>query len=104
MVRGSIQSRIQRVSQPPDKTSSLEEPHRFSTCWKLRNESIGEATCELWSHPLGRELRLDVNGELIRSEVFRERLAWADVAVAWKRAMVAKGWQEPPAEERVPVV
>lgn len=50
-------------------------------CWTLRKINKGEAHCTLRDHPLGIELRLDINGDLMRSEVFREPLAWADAAV-----------------------
>lgn len=37
-------------------------------------------------HPLGRERRLYLNNDLLRSEVFRD-LAWAEAAVEWREAM-----------------
>jgi hypothetical protein len=76
----------------------------LAECWRLRKLNRGEARCTLWAHPLGRELRLDINGELLRSEVFRptpDPLAWAEAATLWRAQMSEKGWEEPPAEERV---
>lgn len=50
-----------------------------------------EAVCELWSHPLGWELRLIV-GDLRRSQVCRTQDDVLDTSAAWKAAMEEKGW------------
>jgi len=38
---------------------------------KMRDEKQLNAICKLWTHALGWELRLEINGDLQRSEVFR---------------------------------
>jgi hypothetical protein len=74
----------------------------LATCWTLRKPNRGEATCEVWSHPLGRELRLSANREQLRSQVFRD-LAWTELAVQWREAMKEKGWTEPSNSEPIGV-
>jgi hypothetical protein len=71
--------------------------------WNGRAESPGElftltnnrsaiARCALWSHQLGWELRLEVNGSLVRSQVVRtldEMAAYLE----WKSTMLTDGWR-----------
>ena len=45
-----------------------------------------EATCELWTHQLGWEVRLEINGDLQRSEVFRSQDDVLTACEAWKAA------------------
>jgi hypothetical protein len=52
-----------------------------------------QAVCELWSHQLGWELRLVVDGgDFRRSEVCRSQDEVLDVTEQWKAAMVGRGW------------
>jgi hypothetical protein len=51
-------------------------PRALANCWRLRKLNRGEASCDLWSHPLGRELRLSINTDLLRSEVLRGPMIW----------------------------
>ena len=67
----------------------LGDPFRFS---KSRGETQLQAVCQLWTHNFGWEMRLDVNGELQRSEVFRSQdEALTAAGKIWKAAMVEKG-------------
>jgi hypothetical protein len=50
------------------------------------------ARCSLWSHQLGWELRLVVNGSLVRSQVTRQYGEAVDTAEEWQGAMLADGW------------
>lgn len=85
------------MSQPPDRTPSPHEPHWLKTLWTLRKLNVGQADCELWRHPLGRELKLTVNQDLSRSQVFKgENLGWVELSQEWERAFEAKGWTKPP--------
>jgi hypothetical protein len=59
---------------------------------KQREAKRLDAVCRLTSHQLGWELRLEVNGELQRSEVCRSQDAVLDTSDAWKAAMTEKGW------------
>jgi hypothetical protein len=51
------------------------------------------AACGLWSHQLGWELRLDVNGLLARSQVCRSRDEVLAICEQWQDAMVSAGWR-----------
>jgi hypothetical protein len=52
------------------------------------------ATCEVFSHQLGWELRLIVGPELVQSQVVRTEPALATLASTWRAAMATKGWTE----------
>jgi hypothetical protein len=43
-------------------------------------------------HPLGLELHCTLNGELLRSQVFRELELMKIEAFAWQEAFTAVGW------------
>jgi hypothetical protein len=53
------------------------------------------AGCALWSHPIGWELRVTVDAELVRSQAYRQ----ADDALRdlddWRQQFAGKGWQTP---------
>lgn len=90
------------VSQPPDRTPSPHEPHWLYTLWTLRKVGKGQADCELWFHPLGRELRLTVNQDLLRSQVFKgDDLGWVELTKDWQRAFEEKHWIKAPNSEVV---
>jgi hypothetical protein len=57
-----------------------------------RGDKSLEAVCRLLSHQLGWELRLEVNGDLQRSEVCRSQDEVLATGEQWKTAMVEKGW------------
>ena len=40
---------------------------------KMRGDKRLSAVCKLWTHHLGWEVRLEINGDLQRSEVFRSQ-------------------------------
>jgi hypothetical protein len=46
-------------------------------------------------HQFGWELRLTVNGSLIRSQISRVYSEVLDAADEWQRAMREEGWQLP---------
>lgn len=50
------------------------------------------AVCGLWSHQLGWELRLFVDGEWHRSKVCRSQEEVFTTTNEWKAALVEKGW------------
>jgi hypothetical protein len=66
-------------------------PALLGTVWTLHKGSRS-ATCEVWSHPLGWELRLSTDAEFVRSEVCRSLVGYLDVADGWKIAFTEKGW------------
>ena len=81
------------VLQRPD---CCEPAARLDEGWRLRKAVCGhprQAVCELWSHPLGWELRLVVDGgDLRRSQVVRLNDEILAVTEQWKTAMVERGW------------
>src|SRR5687767_15284007 len=60
---------------------------------KLRGDKTLEAACRLWTHQLGWEVRLEINGDLQRSEVFRSQDEVLTAGETWKAGMIEKGWQ-----------
>jgi hypothetical protein len=59
---------------------------------KTRGEKPLAAACKLWPHNLGWEVRLEIHGDLQRSEVFRSQDDVLTAGEQWQRAMVEKGW------------
>ena len=59
--------------------------------WTLRKGGH-VALCELWTHPLGREIRVTIDGEWQRGEAFRSMSELLDTATEWKKSFEAKGW------------
>jgi hypothetical protein len=49
------------------------------------------ATCELWTHPVRGEIRLEAAGEFQRSEAARDGQALIDLAMEWKAQFEKKG-------------
>jgi hypothetical protein len=64
--------------------------------WRLHKVVCGhprQAVCELWSHQLGWELRLVIDGgDLRRSQVVRSNDEILALTEQWKGAMVGRGW------------
>lgn len=59
---------------------------------KRRGRGQLHATCELWTHQLGWELKLMISGELHRSAVCRSQDDVLTAGEQWKAALVEKGW------------
>ena len=59
---------------------------------KMRGDKQLAAVCQLWTHNFGWEVRLEINGDLQRSEVFRSQDDVLTAAEAWKAAVTEKGW------------
>ena len=54
---------------------------------KRKGDSVLIATCEVWTNPLGWELRLMTEGKRLEiASIVRSRLE------KWKAAMLEKGW------------
>jgi hypothetical protein len=58
----------------------------------LKKGNNRRARAVIVTHPLGLELRLTINGDLVRSQVFRDDGALLDEGDQWKAAMTEKGW------------
>ena len=70
-------------------------PLALGTAFKLRKrkgDTDHVAVCELWSHLFGWELRLLVDGELLRSQFCRTGGAWITLFDLWKTKLLEKGW------------
>lgn len=67
------------------------QPREAALVWTL-SKGWKTARCALWTHPLGAELRVDVNGELVRSEAGRDVLALIELSTAWRTQFQEKGW------------
>jgi hypothetical protein len=59
--------------------------------WILRKGTRG-AGCTLWNHPLGWEMRCDVDGQMYQTKASRDINEVSDAAVQWRKAFEAKGW------------
>ena len=60
--------------------------------WTL-GKGTREASCHLWTHPKGGEVRLTVDDEWHRGEALADKLALLDVALEWRKQFEAKGWR-----------
>ena len=60
---------------------------------KTRGDKTLSAFCKLWTHALSWELRLEINGDLQRSEVVRSQDDVLTAGETWKAAMIEKGWR-----------
>ena len=69
------------------------QPEALRELFTLTKAAGVRARCVLWSHPLGWELRLDVNRTFVRSQVTRGSMEADTTAVEWRAAMVDEGWQ-----------
>ena len=71
-------------------------PAMLGEGWRLHKVVCGhprQAVCELWSHQLGWELQLVIDGgDLRRSQVVRSNDEILTVTEQWKTAMVERGW------------
>ena len=77
---------------PHDRDQTAAPDDRLdAVMWEIRKCSR-IARCELWRHPLGWEVRCDVDGETRQTAVQRRRDTAEDLAHDWQRAFVGKGW------------
>ena len=58
---------------------------------KARGDKTLIAACKLWTHALGWEVRLEINGDLQRSEVLRTQDDVLTAGEMWKAATLEKG-------------
>jgi hypothetical protein len=59
------------------------QARHFADVWTL-TKGGRVAVCCLWTHPYGLEVRLDVDGELLRSEAGPDSLKLVLLAMDWK--------------------
>jgi hypothetical protein len=60
---------------------------------KMRGDKQLAAAARLSTHLLGWEVRLEINGGLQRSEVFRSQDDVLMAGEAWEAAMIKNGWR-----------
>lgn len=58
--------------------------------WRLRQDAR-LAICSLWTHPIGAEACVTVDGDLRRSEASRDAIALVDLELTWKGQFKEKG-------------
>lgn len=66
-------------------------PREQALVWQLTKRRRS-ARCGLWSHPLGWELRVTVDGELVRSQAYRVAEDVLADSQQWRRQFAEKGW------------
>jgi hypothetical protein len=64
---------------------------RVGQWWKLTKGSRA-VVCDIYTHPLGGELRCDVDGEMFGTRASRNLNDLLDASDAWRKAFEAKGW------------
>jgi hypothetical protein len=63
--------------------------------WTLRREATrGEAVCRMFTHVFGHELRLEVRGQLVESQVCRTDEEVLACQERWRAALEKKGWEQ----------
>lgn len=67
------------------------------TVTKTKDGRTLTAVCEVWTHPIGWELRLQVDREgFLMSSVTRSGAQMITRVEEWHTAMLAKGWRQLP--------
>jgi hypothetical protein len=70
-------------------------PREEAEWWRLRREATkGEAVCRMFTHLFGHELRLEVRGQLVESQVCRTDEEILSCQERWRAALEAKGWKK----------
>ena len=67
-------------------------PEMISVFWTL-TKGEREAVCVLWNHPLGAEMRLDLDGEMVQTKASRDLGELRDASDEWRKALEARGWR-----------
>lgn len=60
--------------------------------WALR-KAAHTARCVLQGHPIGIEARILIDGQVQRTEAFRDSQAMIDATWEWRRAFEGNGWR-----------
>jgi hypothetical protein len=69
-----------------------DRPREAGEVWTLRKGGR-VAACHLWTHPMGGEARVEIDGEWQRGEAGRDGLALVELALGWKAQFGEKGWK-----------
>ena len=68
------------------------QPETLRELFALSKPNGIRAACTLWSHMFGWELRLEVNGTIVRTQVEREFATIERTSDEWRTAMLHEGW------------
>lgn len=71
----------------------FEGVQREQAVWWTLTKGAAKASCRMFSHPLGNELRLEVKTELVASEVCRSDEEILSCQEKWRSGLEAKGWR-----------
>jgi hypothetical protein len=70
-----------------------DRPKEAGEVWTL-HEGTRVGTCHLWTHPMGGEARVEVDGQWQRGEARRDGLALVELALEWKVQFARKAGRE----------
>jgi hypothetical protein len=84
---------LQRSGWLPEFAKRLETTAMLQRAAQRDPGRTVTATIEIWSHQFGWELKLFVDGGLVRSQVGRELVALTAAAAEWHTAMISEGWR-----------
>jgi len=77
----------------PQKAFWSGPQERLATAWTLFHQHR-TAECAMWSHPLGWELRLTVNGSMIQTQITHSYKQVVEAGTAWRRMFRDAGWAD----------
>jgi hypothetical protein len=77
--------------QPNQQIVARGRPRECGELWTLR-KGKRVASCRLWTNPLGGEVRVEVDGEMIRTQADRDGLALVNLGLEWRQQFETKGW------------
>ena len=58
--------------------------------WRLTKGSRA-VVCDMWTHPLGGELRCEIDGEMFGTRASRDLNDLLDASAEWRKAFEGKG-------------
>jgi hypothetical protein len=64
---------------------------KLGEMWRL-TKANHVAVCTLFTHPIGWEIRCDVDGDMRQTQAGRGLVALLDESDKWKQAFLEKGW------------
>ena len=95
----SVHAADNRGAMPPSvpQRHTSTAPERLSPAWRLHRGGR-TATCNVWSHLFGFELRLTLPGDpLPRTHVCKSQEELIATQDEWRAALEAHGWRATPA-------
>jgi hypothetical protein len=68
-----------------------DRPQLAANVWRL-TKGTHVAVCAFWTHPIGGEVRVEVDGELMNSEAHRDGVVLFELSEQWRTQFQQKGW------------